>query len=82
MKKLIDYLPEFFEAVKAQLEKDELRWGDTWRKRPFEGHEQRTKACFDNYFDQFNATGVPVPWEKVVGNAFISWVQEKEHKAK
>lgn len=74
--KLIDYLPEFIEAFKGQLEYDEGEWGDTWKHRPREGQELRTKARYDTYFDQFLYAGKPVPWLKIIGGAFICWVRD------
>ena len=73
---LLDYLPGFVEALTEQLESDQKRWGDTWIMRTREGQEQRIEDDYHNYFDQFNHAGVPVPWLKVVGNAFIAWVRE------
>lgn len=42
--KLEDYLPEFIEAFKAQLESDRIRWGHTWMNRPKVGQEARTRS--------------------------------------
>ena len=73
---LLDYLPEFVEALKSQLESDNLRWGDTWLKRTRNGQEERIENDYKDYFDMFRNAGIPVPWLKVVGNAFIAWVRE------
>lgn len=73
---LLDFLDEFMVVLDEQLRKDELRWGRTWMYRPVEGQEMRIKARFNDYFDQFERAGVPVPWLKVVGNAYIAWVRE------
>jgi len=75
--KLVDYVPEFTEALIKQLEEDEKRWGDTWKKRSIDGQEMRTKARFDDYFEQFQNAGTPIPWMKVVGEALICWVRER-----
>ena len=80
--KLIDYLPEFTEALKQQLEQDEKRWGETWKYRSIEGQEERTFSVFHNYEDQFNNANIPVNWLKVAGNALICWVREQEQKDK
>lgn len=66
----------FFDLLKAQLADDYNRWCDTWRRRSLAGHEDRTFSRYNDYYDQFKNAGVPIPWFKVVGNAFISWVQE------
>lgn len=76
--KLTDYLPEFGEALKGQLEKDALRWGDTWKQRLIVGQEERTFNNFHNYEDQFKNANVPVNWLKVAGEALICWVREQE----
>lgn len=75
--KLAEYLPEFFEAVRKQIEADEKRWGDTWKKRPALGQEQRAFDRFGDYKDQFDNAGTPIPWMKVVGEALIAWVREE-----
>lgn len=75
--KLWELLPEFTKALEEQLKQDEKKWGDTWQKRKKEGQEQRTKAVFDNYFDQYFNAGVPVPWLKIAGNALICWARDK-----
>lgn len=74
--RLTDYLPEFIEAFKVQLEADHERWGLTWMNRPKKGQELRTKARYNDYFDMFEHAGVPVSWLKVIGGAFICWVRE------
>jgi len=76
---LLDYMDDFVEALTAQLEKDEKRWGDTWKKRPIEGQEERTFARFHDYEDQFKEGGVPVNWLHVAGGAFICFVREQEN---
>lgn len=75
-KTLLDYLPEFVEELTKQLEKDNERWGNTWKERPIEGQELRTKARFNDYFDQFENAESPIPWMKVAGGALICWVRE------
>jgi hypothetical protein len=79
-KNLIDYLPEFTEALKEQIVSDQFRWGNTWKDRPIEGQEMRTKARFDDYFAQFEHTGTKIPWLKIVGGAFICWVREQNQQ--
>lgn len=73
---LLGYFPQFIEALRSQLERDDTRWGDTWEQRTREGQEKRAQARFSDYFDQFRATGMPVPWLKIAGTAFICWVRE------
>lgn len=74
--KLKEYLGEFFEAFSKQLDEDFERWGNTWLERTRKGQEGRIEDDYDDYFDQFHYAGVPVPWLKVVGNAYIAWVRE------
>lgn len=73
---LLRYFVQFTQALRRQLKEDDARWGDTWKTRPIFGQEARTEARFIDYFDQFRATGTPVPWLKVAGGAFICWVRE------
>lgn len=79
VKKLWEYLPEFVEALTRQLQEDDKRWGDTWLKRTRKGQEARTRETFRDYFDQFEHAGIPVPWLKVIGGAFICWLRDTGH---
>lgn len=74
--KVINYLREFVCVLTTQLKEDDERWGDTWLKRTREGQELRTKARYDDYFDQFQNAGVSIPWLKVVGEALICWIRD------
>jgi hypothetical protein len=78
--RVIDYLPEFIEALKAQLEDDQKRWGDTWKQRPIEGQEDRIFEHIASYWDQYRNANVPVPWLKVAGLALIAWIRESERQ--
>jgi hypothetical protein len=78
--KVTDFIPEFIEALTAQLISDETRWGDTWLIRTRAGQEERTIASFNNYFDQYLNAGVPVPWLKIIGNALICWLREQHEE--
>ena len=73
---LLDFIGEFIEAFESQLESDHKRWGNTWMHRPKEGQELRIEQDFNDYFDKFKFAGTPVPWLKVIGNAYIAWVRE------
>ena len=77
---LTDYLPDFMKALTAQLEKDQKKWGDTWKQRPREGQEVRAFARFHDYEAQFVNAGNPVPWLKVAGEALIAWVRENHEE--
>ena len=78
MKDLIEYLPEFIEAFKSQLAEDKLRWCETYKHRPIDGQEDRTFSRFLYYYDQYKNAGIPIPWLKVIGNAFICWAREQK----
>ena len=73
---LEDFVDEFAAELKAQLARDEKRYGDTWRHRTLKGQEGRAFATFDNYRDRFRYGGNPIPWLKVAGEALIAWVRE------
>jgi hypothetical protein len=74
---LLDYLDEFVKEFKAQLGSDFERWGDEWKRRSRDGQELRTFDRYLSYVNQFVKSGVPVPWLKIVGNAYICWLREK-----
>lgn len=70
-------LQELYDAMKRQLQSDDVRWGETWIKRTRKGQEERTILTFMNYFDQYRLAGVPIPWLKIIGNALICWYREQ-----
>lgn len=71
-----DFVPEFTEALTAQLEEDEKRWGNTWQQRDIGGQDERIYAELDAYRDQKRYGGNPIPWLKVAGLALIAWIRE------
>lgn len=75
-KSLLDLLPETADKLKAQLESDQERWGDTWRWRPREGQEERIFSDIQNYIDQYRHADTPVPWLKIMGLCHIALVRE------
>jgi hypothetical protein len=79
MIKTWDYLSEFTDALKLQLESDDKRWGNTWLQRIPEGQEMRIEEHIKSYFDQWRNADKPVPWLKIAGLALIAWVREN-HK--
>jgi len=76
-KKLWEYLPEFVKEFEAQLRADDVRWGDTWLNRTKKGQEERLYGDVKDYFDRFYFGGEPMPYMKVIGNAFICWMREQ-----
>jgi hypothetical protein len=72
----IDFLDEFIEVLKADLERGEKKWGDTWLHRTREGQEKRIRAYFNDHFDRFEYAGQPVRWESIAGDAFIGWIRD------
>ena len=75
--RVVDFVDQFADALKAQLLEDEKRWGDTWIHRPREGQEARTMKDYQDWFDQFKHGGNPMPWLQVAGDALICWVREQ-----
>jgi hypothetical protein len=55
---LTDYITEFVDALEAQLESDQKRWGDTWKNRPIGDYDgrgdqiDRTMERIEDYYDQ------------------------------
>jgi hypothetical protein len=75
MTKTWDYLQEFSEALKLQLEQDDKIWGNTWLQRIPEGQEIRIEEHIKTYFDQWRNAGVQIPWLKIAGLALIGWIR-------
>jgi len=74
--KLADFIDQFTLALKLQINKDDARWGNTWRHRSIDGQVDRMMARFKDYQDQYNNGGVPMAWLRVAGEALIGWVRE------
>ena len=80
--KLMSYFLNFVKALREQLEKDNKRWGDEWKQRPIGAkgkwahQNDRVYERFDVYYEDWNEDGIPIPWLKICGNAFIAWVRE------
>jgi len=72
----LDFLDEFVEEVKADLERGSKKWGDTWLKRPREGQVGRIRQYLNDHFDRFENAGTPVKWESVAGEALIGWIRD------
>ena len=76
---LIELLPDTLFHMENQLKRDYERWGETWRKRPLEGQDQRIAARLQDYIDQFHMAGVPLPYEKIACLAHIALVRMNRH---
>lgn len=79
--KLVDELRETFSDVNEQLIEDEKRYGDTWKERGLvfngQNQEQRWINKMEDYYFDFVDKGIPIPWDKVVGETHICKVREK-----
>ncbi len=80
---LLYYIWEFFRAFYEQIQEDDLRWGDEWKRRPIHKNRewphqnQRVFERIEEYYMDWVEKDIPIPWLKVCGNAFIAWVREK-----
>lgn len=72
-----EFMTELQTALTEQLVEDTKRWGDTWRRRGLKGQEKRTMERYRDYYDRFKNAGVPMPWLKIIGGAYICWLREK-----
>ena len=74
---VLDFLDEFYEALQNQLTDDQERWGNAWlEKRTIRGQETRIYDRIWEYYTAWAEDGVPIPWLKVIGNAYIAWIRE------
>jgi hypothetical protein len=71
-----DYLSEFCEALKNQLVEDEKKWGTTWLERSKNGQEKRAFDRYHQYYAEWVAADIPIPWLKIAGEALIAWIRE------
>lgn len=81
---LIDQLEATFNDVQIQLIEDEKRYGDTWKERGliYNNMNQETRWFYkmQDYFQDFVENAIPIPWDKVIGEAHIAKVREKKLK--
>ena len=75
--KVSDLMPEFIDAMRERLDKDQKKWGDTWLYRTREGQEERIENAIKDYYDRWRHAGEPIPWLKIVGNCMIAWIREE-----
>ena len=76
MPNLTDYLIPFINALIGQLSSDQERHGNTWYELGPKNQETRICRRIDAYYSAYNQEGVPLPWLKIAGLAFIGWVRE------
>jgi hypothetical protein len=70
--KLQDYLvDEFTQKLLYQLDEDEKRWGDEWRRRDID-IDVRVHNRIEEYFENCAISGDPIPWLKIAGLALIA----------
>ena len=74
---LLEYWPETSLEVEDQLASDYDRWGEEWIARPIEGQEDRIYERFDEYYDDYDRDGTPIPWHKIIGLAHIALTRER-----
>ena len=67
---------EFIPKMLAQMANDQDRYGDTWLMSYTDGPEDHIRGRFDEYFQQFEESGKPVPWHKVAGYAIIAQARQ------
>ena len=81
---LIDELNETFVDLEKQLLEDQEKWGDTWKERGLvynnKSQEERWFEKMKKYYLDYLENGVPIPWLKVMGEAHIAYVREKNLK--
>jgi hypothetical protein len=70
------FLPALIPALMEQLREDNRRWGDEWLQLPRLGQEDRIMGRILEYYEEYKAEGKPIPWLKIIGNAFIGWIRQ------
>ena len=79
---LIKELDYTFVDVEKQLIEDEKHYGDTWKERGLVWKDQSQEVRFfhkiEDYFNDYNENGTPMPWKKIISEAHIALVREKK----
>ena len=73
---VMDFLPEFVNALEKSLEGGQEKWGNTWLHRPYKGQEVRIRQYINDMFDQNLYADQPIRWESIAGQALIGWIRE------
>ena len=88
---LLWYFWPFVRELYAQLESDQERWGDEWKRRPIEpsplDEEGNGKAHWVHqndrifnrildYYEAWDTKKEDMPWLKIAGLSMIGWVRE------
>jgi hypothetical protein len=76
-----DYIFRFFEEIARQLEGDEGRYSDEWRKIPPEKLESEIFSHFERYWVEFSRDGIPLPWAQIAGLALVGWIRRNYPKS-
>jgi hypothetical protein len=76
--KPVQFVSEFCDALARQITSDQERHGDTWRRLPAAGQEDRIYARILSYLADYHHSGEPFPWLKVAGLALIAWIRENK----
>ena len=80
-KALPEYLPEFIDELRTQINSDNERWGDTWKERGLIWNnltqEERFYSWMEEKYIAYKYDDKPFPWLKVAGEAFIGLIREK-----
>ncbi len=77
MTRTVDFLDEFVEALRADLERGDEKWGDTWLNRTREGQEERIEQYIKDHFDRYRYADQPIHWVSIAGECLIAWVREQ-----
>ena len=67
---------EFISKMLVQMANDHDHYGDTWLMSYAEGMEGHIRGRYDDYYNQFEQSGKPVPWLKVAGYAIIAQARQ------
>ena len=69
---ILKHFDEFVEQFLAQLLSDNERWGNTFLQRNRKDQRARIWRWMSNTF----ALAHPIPWLKVIGEAYIGWLRD------
>jgi hypothetical protein len=73
---IADHFEEFTNALYSHLKAQSETRGDTWLERPLRGQIARIYRRYATYFLEWLKSGVPVPWLKIAGLAYIAWLRD------
>lgn len=81
---LFDYFPQFIEALRIQMVRDQVEHQDNWKNDGgyFPSFEEYMFYRIASYYKAWKLRGEAIPWTKIAAWALIGWARSKQAERK